>query len=412
MPNFSGEVNNGKGEVAISAREHIFPKNIPVARVIGLLLPACIALISGTVVIGRALVQRSDPWLLGDWLIDYSAGFSRRGLVGEAVRYFSELTGADRIVITIGVVWITFVALIAVVTLLFLQHRRALTTLLLFVSPAFLLYFLNFLGSMRKELLVLLLVSAVLLATRNSPRGRWGWVLVGGFPLLVFAHEGLALFVGFVLIVIALLTTEGATSKREATAQAIVLVLSTVLAGVATFLFGSRPGIDAEICNNLRADGYSSQLCGGAIAFLDRDSQEAIDRVAALVATENYLTTYGLVFLLAAVPFSFVRFSKILSLGVVVALAATVPLFVVAIDWGRWIVISVWLLTLIVVRFDGNKHIRILPLSPKTFAADLIAVLAIIAFAFSWSVPHCCEPRIGFGLIDRVTELLRFAGLG
>lgn len=371
-----------------------------------------VAFVAGSVVIARTLAQRSDPWLLGDWLIDYSAGFSRRGLVGDAVRQFSAFLGADRIVVTVGIVWVVFAALIVTVTLLFLHHHRGLTTLLLFVSPAFLFYFLNFLGTMRKELLLLLMVSVVLLVTRNGQRGQWGWLLAGGFPLLVFAHEGLSLYVGFVLIIIALLFTEGMLSRTQAIAQATVLAVSTLIAGVTVLRFGSSPGIDEQICDNLRAEGYSRRLCGGAIAFLDRDRQEAIDRVVGFIAHDNYLTTYGLVVILAAVPFFFVRFSKALSVGIVLALATTVPLFVVAIDWGRWIVISAWLITLIVVRFDGSPHVRVTPINPATFRTDMLAVAAILAYATLWSVPHCCEPRVGFGLFDRAMELLRYLGGG
>ena len=382
------------------------------AQLIGLLVPAMVAFVAGSVVITRTLAQRSDPWLLGDWLIDYSAGFSRRGLVGEAVRQFSAFLGADRIFVTVGIVWVVFAALIVTVTLLFLHHHRGLTTLLLFVSPAFLFYFLNFLGTMRKELLLLLLVSVVLLVTRNGQRGQWVWLLAGGFPLLVFAHEGLALYAGFPLIIIALLCAEGVVSRKQAIAQATVLALSTLLAGVTVLLFGSSPGIDEQICENLRSEGYSRRLCGGAIAFLDRDSQEAIDRVVEFVATESYLTTYGLILVLAAVPFFFVRFSKTLSVGIFLSLATTVPLFVVAIDWGRWIVIGVWLVTLITVRFDGSPHLTVRPINPVTFRTDLLAVAGILAYATLWSVPHCCEPRVGFGLIDRAAELLRYVGGG
>ena len=35
---------------------------------------------------------RGDPWSHGDWLISYSQGFVRRGLLGEALFNLSELT--------------------------------------------------------------------------------------------------------------------------------------------------------------------------------------------------------------------------------------------------------------------------------------------------------------------------------
>ncbi len=128
------------------------------------------------------------------------------------------------------------------------------------------------------------------------------------------------------------------------------------------------------------------------------------------ISTENYLTTYAVVLILSAIPFLFVRFSPTLWVFFAVAVAPTIPLYVVAIDWGRWLVITVWLVTLITVRFDGSHHLQVKPLNPKTFAADLVTVSAIIAYATLWSVPHCCEPRVGFGVIDRVLEIARYVG--
>ena len=385
-------------------------ENISDARLLGIIGPSVIALIAGSVVIGRAFLARTDAWLLGDWLIDYSAGFSRRGLVGEIVRQVAGTLSVDRIVVTVAIVWLVFVALVCVVAVLFLHHRRGLTTVLLLVSPAFLFFFLNFLGTMRKELLLFLLVGVVLLVTRNPQRSAWVWLLVGVFPLLVFAHEGLAVYGGFVLIIIYLLYSDGAVSKKQAIAQSSVVTVFTALAGWAIIFFGSSPGIDERICSNLVEEGYSRRLCGGAIAFLDRDAGEAVERVAGFVATGNYLTTYAIVAVLAAIPFLFVRFSTTLGIMLTIASAAIIPLFVFAIDWGRWMVVAVWLVTLITIRFDGSHHIQVKSLAPKTFAIDLALALAIIAYATLWSVPHCCEPRVGFGLIDRAVELMLYVG--
>ena len=390
----------------------LFRSSISDARLLGIGGPVLVVLVSGSVVIIRAFSSRTDPWLLGDWLIDYSAGFSRRGLFGEAIRQISLLFGVDRVVVTSAIIWLVFFQVVAVVAVLFLNHHRGLTTILLLVSPAFLFFFLNFLGTMRKELLLFSLVGSVLLLTRNPSHTRWSWLLPGLFPLLVFAHEGLALYGGFILIIIFLLHSEGAIPKKTAITQGLFTTAATGVAGWVILRWGSSPGIDQRICDNLVSEGYSKQLCGGAISFLDRNTQEAIERVAGVVANENYLAIYITLAALAAIPFLFVRFSRTLRVGLLVALTLTVPLYVVAIDWGRWLVITVWLVTFITVRFDGSAHVRVKPINPATFRTDLLAVAAILAYATLWSVPHCCEPRVGFGLIDRAAELLRYVGGG
>jgi hypothetical protein len=91
----------------------------------------------------------------------------------------------------------------------------------------------------------------------------------------------------------------------------------------------------------------------------------------------------------------------------------TLPLFVVAIDWGRWIVISVWLVTLLVLRFDGSRHITVMPIqTPVSLWRRVVVFVGVAAFATLWSVPHCCEPRIGFGVVDRFYDALMVLRLG
>ncbi len=250
----------------------MLPEKLSDSHLFGLVFPGIIVLAAGSTVLIRAVYSRTDPWLLGDWLIDYSAGFSWRGLVGEIIRQVSGALEVDRIILTGVVIWAVFIALVAVVTLLFLRHRRGLTTLLLFVSPAFVFYFLNFLGTMRKELLLFLLVATVLLLTAVTRQGRWVWALSGLFPVLIFAHEGMALFGGFILIIVFLLHREGTLSRAAALTHSTVATVLSVIAGAVVLRWGSPAGIDERICQNLVGDGYSRRLCGGAIAFLDRDT--------------------------------------------------------------------------------------------------------------------------------------------
>lgn len=376
------------------------------------LVPALFVAVFGAAVLAVAALRRTDAWLLGDWLIDYSAGFSRRGLVGEAIRQAAGVVPIDRLVLTSLIQGVVFVSLLALVTVLFIRHEKGLTSLLLFVSPAFAFYFVNFFGTMRKEILLLLLVVGVLFFSRTQRGARVGlWVLGGVFPLLVLAHEGMAFYLGFVLVIVFLLVSDGRVSGRQGIVAAVAMSGATAVLAFVTYRWGTSPGIDEQICANLVDEGFSRRICRGAISFLDRDTSQAIDRVFTQVTQGNYVAVYLLVLALAAVPFVFVRWSKALTVFFALSLLATLPLFVVAIDWGRWIVISVWLLTLITVRFDGTKHVRVTAFGPETFPALFFAALAVILYATLWSVPHCCEPRVGLGVIDRVLELLRFIGL-
>jgi hypothetical protein len=303
--------------------------------------------------------------------------------------------------------------LVVTVVWLFAGSTGGLVTFVFFASPAFLFFFLNPLGTMRKEMLLWLLVAAILLASREKRRAVVSlWALAAGFPFLVLAHEAMTFYVGFLLVAMFLLVSEGSVSKRQAGWAAAVMVTASGVFASASWVFGGSPGIDTRMCANLVADGYTPRLCGGAIAFLDRDVSEAIIRVGDALTTGHYATTYLMVVLLAAVPFLFVSLSKPLKVGVALSLLATIPLFVVAIDWGRWIVISVWLITVLVLRFDGGRHITLRPITPTTLTTRVMSVVGTVACATLWSVPHCCEPRIGLGVVERVPQLFAIFGSG
>lgn len=358
----------------------------------------------------RAGLGRSDQWILGDWLIDYSAGFTRRGLLGEAVRRLELGLGVDRILVTTAVQVSVLVALMALVGVLVFSHQRGLTTVLLVASPASVLFFLNPLGTMRKEILLWLLFAAVLVWSR-SKRPSAGkiipWVVAGAFPLLVLIHEAMLFYAGFVAVLLWLLVTEGSVHKTQALWAGAVGGVLTTVAGLMSLLWPTRPNVGAEMCANLVASDYSDALCSGAIRFLDQDAAFSVTRVVDAVTTGNYLGVYLPVILFSSLPFFFVRWSRPMAIGLAASIAMTIPLFVVAIDWGRWIVISVWLVTLLVLRFDGTKPVTVIPINQtKQRLFGLASHIGVTSFATIWSVPHCCELRIGFGLIDRLTDLM------
>ena len=373
-------------------------------------------LVAGAVTI-RAGLGRSDQWVLGDWLIDYSAGFTRRGLLGEGIRQLEILFGVDRILVTTLVQLSVLVALAVLLLVLVSSHQRGLTTVLLVASPAFVLFLLNPLGTMRKEILLWLLVAAVLVWSRSGgkiARKLIPWSLVTAFPLLVLIHEALVFYAGFLAIVLWLLVSEGTVSRRNAYfAGGVGTLLTAAAAGVSLLLPGPA-GVGQRICTTLVATGYNDALCSGAIRFLDQDAAFSISRVTEAVTNGNYLGVYLPAIALSSVPFFFIRWSKPLAASLALSLVMTLPLFVVAIDWGRWIVISVWLVTMIVLRFDNTPHITVTTATKKRRSPNfgVATPVGAVAFATLWSIPHCCEPRIGFGLIDRFANALVILGLG
>jgi hypothetical protein len=92
--------------------------------------------------------------------------------------------------------------------------------------------------------------------------------------------------------------------------------------------------------------------------------------------------------------------------GLVAALiVASLPLFVVGRDWGRWISIHVVLSTITCAALlpDARAAARA---PARAAAAPVIAGLCVVVLMFLWSVRHCCQYEYlnAFGPLERLLE--------
>lgn len=84
---------------------------------------------------------------------------------------------------------------------------------------------------------------------------------------------------------------------------------------------------------------------------------------------------------------------------------ASIPLFVVAVDWGRWISIHVVLSTIMCAMFlperDEGVPVR---MRRARLSAPLALGLCVVGSMFLWSLNHCCQYEYmrPFGPIDRL----------
>jgi len=154
-------------------------------------------------------VQRTaaDPWITGDWLINYAGGFVRRGLIGEFCRRLYLLDGVDPIASLIALKASLYAALCASLIVLAAKRTIGVIEIAILLSPAALPFEVyDPLGSGRKEI-ALLAVFALYVVTHHFVKSssgriqrRWQfWYLLVAFPALTLVHEGLFFFLPFFL---------------------------------------------------------------------------------------------------------------------------------------------------------------------------------------------------------------------
>jgi hypothetical protein len=369
-------------------------------RLLTMLLVATTAV---TAVRGYALASDWEQWTVGEWLVSYGGGFVRRGLSGELLLTASHYARVPANIL----VFVTFVTLFVLFSLLFaeLLRRKRITFWFVFlcVSPAFVLFTVyNPQATGRQELLVYVLF---LLWAHASRRGDISHLTLAVFAALSFlatlVHELFFLFTPYFVFLTFLLRKFG---RVEGDWRRALVIPGGALAAVLTLLLFARTLDERALCDRIVQSGAPVSVCNGILAYGDpdpvsvaRDFAGHLDRHAVLALLLVFPVILLPVYLFlagnAVGPISPVRLVGAFALFIVFS----APLFVLAVDWGRWISIHAVLLTVLCAHFlrdDGQAatapRVR---RSSGVGAAQLIAGLLILSSTLLWSVNYCCSDR-------------------
>lgn len=318
-------------------------------------------------------------WSGGDWLINYSGGFIRRGLLGEALK------GTATILKVSPLVCVAFVKIVCCFVLFAYLMRRLISgkirwvELLFLASPWALMFYLNDpAGATRKELLLLAFYCFFLwFEERNEHNLATSIILCFCLPVLVLIHEGLYFFIpffGFYYV---------ASDKSIYESIKIVFpsfVLSTV-AIVFSLIYRGTLDQSKEICLSIVEMGISNNICDGSINAL-----------AGFVTDFNYgyPKVYGLAALLTFVPviiyvINNAKKPRIILSTLSLCITATIPLYVVAIDWGRWLSATA-ILSILALQTTLSSN------SNFNYRRAVFSIVLVLSFfyLFNWRLPHCC----------------------
>jgi hypothetical protein len=330
-----------------------------------------------------------QAWQAGDWLINYSGGFVRRGLFGEIFRSVVPL-GDHALVLLLAVQVLCYAVLFAYAAWYLMRERFAWPSIAVTCSPAALAFFgWDHQGGFRKEIIAF--VTLVLLAVARRPVSRTWFITLGAFAAVVYvvavlSWEGSAFMLPAVLF---LLLGDRPEPGARTTARALAIVFSGIAivgASLAVLKHGS-PATAATICDSLRAGGLDGEyLCSGAIEAIGWTLEKNVEDV--LLALPLYVKYIPLI-ALSALPIVASRwFSRNWRWALAVVLGM-LPLFVIAIDWGRWVhILAVSMAVCIMASRPGDAY------------SPIWTPLATALYLLLWGIPHvsgdAAWPRLGF----------------
>ena len=367
--------------------ELLFNKNIDVNKYkVAITSIAYLFLIYYVLLYARVIFNGGDAWKTGDWLINYEGGLIRRGLIGQVLYEISRL-GISLLWIAFFLQSLIYFSIAYLILMLFFATKRESSWLLFIFSPAFIFLFpfLTVQGGFRKEIIVFL--SFCLLA-RGLIHGRFNqrYLILSliVYIFAVFSHESAV----FCLIFFLYLLFESTKSDPALKGIGRAYIAGFLIAGAGGLVFSvSYPGGLYEsnaICDSLKNIGLNQKICEGAIKYLRNDYNYALTSVAKVIP--QYLLYYPIYLILAAVPLFLSDWWKKRLPLLILGFVSLIPMFIVALDWGRFIHIYIFMVfvSILLDTCNNSTHIRKIPL------------IAVIIYTGVWGMPYFAPtPSLG-----------------
>lgn len=345
-------------------------------------------------------------WAVGDWLINYAAGFVRRGLLGELILRLSDATNFKPnilVILTQVSLWIAFIFLF------FIRLRNKQISfyfLLIIFSPAFILFY-GFDGAAvgRKEIILMVLYGAWLCVIDKSSAPTLPQTLL--FSTLIFfatlMHE---LFFFYSLYFMFAVWVN--PSNHDQKWPVVFFIPLASFAAMLLIFFSGGSLLEPEICQRLASYDPEPQICLGILNSPELGLSES---VLLFVSTLIPLKTLAFAFsvLLPIVPVALFMYGtdsprrapKQVILLCALLYVCSLPLFVIASDWGRFIHIHVVLLalTMTLLLKSGQQSSIVLTVTGKAalglqalwrIRPGLCVAGALILLIPFWRLKHCC----------------------
>ena len=317
----------------------------------------------------RSTLEPFDSWQTGDWLINYSGGFVRRGLAGTVILGVTPESWSPSL--TVSVVQLAFLAIVYVgAIVLFLRTERSPAWIMALLSPATLLFpLLNPLGGLRKEVLALAVVAIVAVGTTSRRPLVFGIPALLIFSLAILSHEATVLVLPSIFVLL-----WARSNSSQVTSADRFLAAAFAAVGIAGFalslVFRGTPAETKAISDSWSERGLT--WSPGALEALALPTGDAMDKLWSFFPDYwGYLPYLAL----SVLPLYATRFLpqewRITGLVAV----ATLPLFLVAWDYGRWIYLGIMQLLFIALIL----HDRLKP-------AMRVPILGVAAFALLWGM--------------------------
>lgn len=374
-------------------------------------LPYFFALVFVTTVVGSIPgYLEHNSWQMGDWLINYQGGMVRRGFLGEIIYQLSSFTYIKPGVYVV-VFQIFFYAVFFLFSYVLLKKQRVLLPYVILIFSPFIFTFQinNSGGGFRKEIIYFALLAFLVWIAKEKDQKAFEkifYIILILYPAVILTHEMLFIYLPFLLVVY--LSVIALNKKRVL--LIFLLLIPSIVSFLATLYYSGTSAQVIEIFKSIEKVNYP--ITGGAISWLDKDTSYGIAQVIQSINEKNYLYYIFLVFIaaLAYIPINSrlksITKNRLSLFLILISIIGSSGLFVVAIDWGRFIyisLVSIFLLSLIPTQ-DIDEPQR----GEYSQPVNILIAIFFSIYTLFWYIPCCGSPKNALATNYKQVNLIAF----
>ena len=363
-------------------------------------------------------LEYSD-WQYADWLINYQGGFIRRGFIGEILFKTQNFLSLDLDVLVLYFVILLYLVLTIVLikSVKYLENSKI--DILIFLSPGFFLYpIMNSEIVGRKEIF-LFAILGLFVFFEKYVKDRY---LLGITLFIILAlsltHTGLLFYSPYLLFLFFIIKVYRNTKLSFLE----ILIITTSLLVIFSLIYfnaGSKAQV-VEICKSIKDFVKDDCINRGQFLWLYSPMTEYFDVKSRLNLSTNfviYLISLFFVFIFFSIKLYFAKFksnnylfNSINPLIIFFILfLCTIPIYIVGIDWGRYISMSYFSTYFIYIYLIKQKMITF---NPKKFLfkralSKNIFFIFVFFYAFTWTFPFYGASNFKFTLKKPLISVLK-----
>ena len=363
-------------------------------------------------------LEYSD-WQYADWLINYQGGFIRRGFIGEILFKTQNFLSLDLDILVLCFVILLYLGLtiFLIKSVKYLENSKI--DILIFLSPGFFLYpIMNSQIIGRKEILLFVILGlSVFFEKYVKDRYLLGITLLIVL-VLSLTHTGLLFYSPYLLFLFLIIKVH----RNKKISFFEILIITTFLLIIFSLIYfnqGSKVQV-IEICSSIKNFVKDNCINRGQFLWLYSSIAEYADVKSRLNLSTNlviYLISLFFVFIFFSIKLYFAKFKSNNNLLnsinpfviFFILFLCTIPIYIVGIDWGRYISMSyfstyfiyIYLIKQKMITFNSKKFLF------KRVISKNIFFIFVFFYAFTWTFPFYGANNFKFTLKKPIISVLK-----